>query len=510
MRYSLFFFGSLFAVALLVVCNSVDFTNPLDERGDNYLDDRTPPAIGPGCGRPGELTCEEYWRKYWFDPNVNVAFRCDMRAPDIRVLQAGPATIGENEASAYRLLLGLDGSWSSILEWSEGATIIPAQLTGPGGTVLPSWPMPVYQPTGNNNYVVRYTAVKPVCADGSQPDSGFAQRGLTITEFRAPVTALPIVRLNPPTTVTVDVGTVYAEPGVSAVTEADGTPLALFRIEVQRVGASPQVINPPTGGGTIASINAQMLDQVTGFIRTVAPVDYVVTYIVRSQVNDSMARATRNVQVIPAGTSTLPVPTIVLNNYTMMVDGRPLALPDTAMLIRGTYVERGVARVFFTRTNDQGITETIEIPTAAVPIPAAPNTNVPTPRTITVTYALPAGNVGGVNYAATNITRSIRVHYMLDECVNENGIPNRPPAIVFNDHGGAESFTLPAGTAWANPMGGWTLTDPDGTPGSAWRYPIHFGGANPANLARGSYTITYLAIGECGQRTVRTRTLTVP
>jgi len=479
--------GALSAVLLLLVyCSTVDYTNPLDKKGTNYLFGDTTEEKRKIDDASGVSNI--------FNPDSNQRWLCDGKAPTFTFVggssSAPVAEIKSNENTEFNRLMGKVPNPSAVVTWTENNVSVEIVLTqgGPGTTVFSSDSMPrpsVYP----GQYVIVYTAKKPEC-DNRVPSTTLS-RGLVINEYIPPQTGKPSIILVGKAYETVNIGETYTDPGVT-VRDVDGTTvIQLTKIEIRdNNGNVISTITESTTQAAITRLGTQLTTQNT------RAGTFTVTYHVTGS-NDSTNSANRTVEFVspnPVGFQ----PIIVLNTYSHTVKGhpRPIAYVDTAYKLDGTYIEKGVKEVYY--INREGVKVTI--PTSNVTIPSPPPSS-PNPAQRSLTYTIPA-KAGEYQQAST--TRSVYMYY--DDCEEEV-----EPVITFPP--GGDALTIPAGQVW-NVKTSCSVTRGQGAMDGLTLmtfYVADLDGLDPnAPVARATpYTVTYVALNGCGVKSVKSRQVTV-
>jgi hypothetical protein len=493
--------GALCAAALMLVfCTTVEFDNPLDKKGDNYLFgivDEEKHKTQTDANGIANIFNTDTVNKYW---------GCDKVAPTLAIKGPQTVTIYHDEPLEFQKWMGLAGSFSDILEWSSGVggtepvSIRPARLTTGGeNDVTYSGNMPP-----NGNYTIVYTAVKtPNCSDGFVPSPATAQRGLIIEQREVVVNDPPTVTLRGQNPFQVVQHTTYVDPGAFA-TDGDGrTDIPITKIEVRNSdGGIAQTIVPPASHTDINTVSTTLVGR-----------KYSITYYTESRLNDKTDSKTREVEVVSEQDTRLPVPIIVLNMYShrfldSSLPGGDITFnhPDTSIpLYGGNYVEKGVERVYFTNNNQQS--ETVCVGAACNGL-----VTIAQQGTTLRAYRIERNPTGGYDAATTTRT----VHTYDGDCDDKtpptiNLIGSDPLILSIAAH--SNGWSSSANTVW-------TVTGNDELK-SGFRYLTHGGslvmlpvvpGITPSNTFRlelGSHTVTHVARGGCGGITVRQRTITV-
>jgi hypothetical protein len=198
----------------------------------------------------------------------------------------------------------------------------------------------------------------------------------------------------------------------------------------------------------------------------------------------------RTVTITPKSDVGSPVPIIELNPYRHNWNGKTVEYRDTIIDIGGTYIEKGVKRVYYIDKDGKEVQVNATVPT---PNPPGTSSSVSVQRN--VSYTLPAGN----GYASATATRKV---FLLEMGMCETKFD--PPTITL---AGNKDLTIDAGKRWDYDAS-WSVRGNDDT-GRGWPYLIDFNGLDPEKPKAGTYTITYVAIGGCGAMKAETRTVTV-
>ncbi|MCL2218392.1 MAG: hypothetical protein FWC23_00260 [Chitinispirillia bacterium] len=503
MKRAVIFLGVFVAaVSILLYCTEVKFDNPLDEKGTNFL-------YGDTTDRADKIAENADGQSGLFDVDKNHKWACDRTTFALKLVGNTSDSLYHDDISGFRRLMGLDGNWNANLEWPDGVNINikPARLTR-GGTDDVDYP-PNGMP-GTGQYIIVYRAEK-MCPDGSLASEATAQRGLRVIQRINIPDQPPVVQLRGanPFELVKDKET-YTDPGVNVRDADNATEIPLSKIDIlDRNGNLVVAINPPAGASSMtpAQITQDMLNRITIPNNVARAPAYYIEYHVTSLLNDKTSSVRRTVNVIEETLPNLPIPVIVLNTYAHggIISGRAINHQDTAITMGGSYREIGVFEVYYMqRQGDATVKVNID---KTLVVPSSPNINTTTTAQRNITYTLPVSQ----NYQATSTTRAVYVYGDANWCSVEG---TYKPIITFSDGGGA-SLTITAGQPW-NAAGSWTVTRNPGTadaPNEAshhWKYLLDLGGLNPENPAKGTYTLTYVALNECGSREIATRTVTVP
>ena len=480
----------LTALLLLVFCTKVEFDNPLDEKGTNFL-------YGDTSDRAEKIAADPNGTSGLFDSTKNF---CDGTPPQLTLAGPTSVTIKSNEPAELTKFMGKsDNGWNGVVNLS-GEGIVEASLTIGGVTPVKWDPGNVPAP---GQYLIVYKATKNACK-GKVPTTE-VQRGLIVLEYIPPNETPPIVKTQGQNPFPVDIGKDYVDPGVYA-TEGDGvTAIQLDSITVTSGAGVSVGINTikPSPANTQAAI-AQLNTQLTA--KNGAAGTYTVTYYASSRINGKSASVSRTVEYRPGSSVGLPIPVIVLKKYTHSYGGKTIYHVDTAFATGGSYREIGVEEVYYMK---DGVKTTIQYPPEN--LPTVTGASVHSEKTATYTLQAKPNE-----YQAANATRYVTIW---DGFCDNSG----EPSIRWEDGGGdALTLSLSNGGEW-NYIASWRVTGNDDMGNKARGYLVDLGGLerketngdkSPTNRAMlvprsAPYTITYVGLGGCGKTAVRTRTLTV-
>jgi hypothetical protein len=492
--------GTLCAAVLVTFyCMDINYDNPLDEKGDNFLygRDLTEDEKKLALDTNGQGQAGLFWH-----PN----FQCDTDAPAFLRLKPAGSTVDtvyktSSEVNKFNRLVGFSG-WGDILEYpaSSGTLSIRiwAELKKINGEPV-TYARNEIPELGQ--YDIEYHADWGECDDGTPKKKLTVNRRLIVEPYNPAVTDKPAIIVLGQRNVSVDINGAYTDPGVVAIDDPNGRrdTIPITKIQVYRVmGTGSDTTwayqaDVPVPAATNVPFNLPLPSTATE--RT-----YVIVYHTVSKIpnNNQTATETRTVSV-SSSVVVLPTPVIVLNTYrhtSATIAGLTIAIDhqDTAFVIgRGApaYVEKGVKRAYY--VNSEG--REVDI-TDQVQAPTTPQFDNSMAERVTVRYRI----AQTAAYAGVEATRAIYTYY------NDCDIP-MAPTIAFN---GADPLTIPAGQQWTH-ASSWRVTGQGDEAPSARQYIIDFGGMNPDNpvAKSGGYTITYVALGGCGNYTVRTRTVIV-
>jgi hypothetical protein len=479
----------LTALLLLVFCSDdgFKFDNPLDEKGTQFLfgdTSKREEKITVTNGTSGLFDSTKTW--------------CDGTPPGFRLIGPEAVTISTIDIEDFLKWVGARQSdpWKDVVEVTgnqQTPSVISARLLSGNGTEIQKDKMPAPA----DNYKIVYEAKKPDCL--GEPVRSTVERTLVVEENVLPDTGAPRIILadNIPN-VDKFIGDTYTDGGVNAFEWKDGTPITtLSKIEIKDKNGS--VIQTIPGGPTaqaIAALSAAM----TNWVAREDETTYTIVYTVTSR-NNRSSSVQRTVAVTRRSDSDKPEPVIVLSKYRHVIEGHTIMHKDTAFMIGGTYVEKGIDTVYYIKDGRQ-----IGINRSLVTLGPAPSTNVSSPNsTRNRKYTLP----GTGEYQGTEETRYVRIFWDRDGCMSPGA---GGPVITFN--GGSGDALEISGNTW-NASNSWSVAAGDGdnelSGGYPLKYIVDFGGLDPNNLVvrPAPYTVKYVALSGCGVYTVRVRTVTV-
>ena len=488
----------LTALLLLVFCSKVEFDNPLDKKGTNYLFCKENNSCDEvDTAEASKIKENEDGQSAIFDPAKNGPWLCDDKDPKLELLGPQTVTIETNQLEEFTKWVGnrAGDRWKDVVE-GEKDIPISAKLTRGGTEEVPTNVMPA-----PGNYIIIYTAVKNVC-DNKVPSTS-VNRGLLINQYVPPNTSRPSVQLRGQELVSVNIGDKYTDPGVT-VRDGNGTteiPLTSIVITNSR-GIQIETISPITATQTALNTLGDKLSE-----RNTAEGTFTVTYKVTSPTNQLRDSVDRTVEFTRRSDVGLPMPVIVLNTYKHVISGKTIEHADTAFRIGGSYVEKGVKEAYYIKDGNK-----VSIPVNLVEV-VPPNITGSSPRQNYATYKLPASS-GNYRALSPDLTRSVYTYY--GDCDNVVA-----PTIDWRD-GGGDQLTLKVSTVTWNFSDSWNVTagpgDDEGG-SSLRRYIVDLGGMASvvpsgknnleAELKVGTYTVTYVGLNGCGAMAVRTRTVKV-
>lgn len=473
---SIFALAALFASVAVLVCTGVDYNNPLDEKGTNYLNGLT------GRDSVDALVTDDSGRAAYFtDPG---RFTCDRSAPALTLVGDKSPTIYTNEPAEFRKWMNLDGlGWDRLIKWDRkytDVTIKDAKLTRNGTDAIPFNPN-VVPDASDNPYIIVYTAERPPCPGDDAPYKSTASRSLTIKQFTEIDSTRPIIGLIGGTQVSVIEGDKYIDQGVTITFQGkDIAPGALDSIVI--TGPSKSSVKKP----------------ITNYDGVVVPTTavgatYTITYYATAANGYSATPVARKVTVMEKSQVGTPKAVIELNPYKHTIGGKTIYHKDTAIVSGGTYVEKGVKRAYYVKDGKE-----ILVTGVSVELPATPNTNGAASTQRSLAYKLGAG-AGWAK--ADDETRYV---YLVDTLCDGKV----PPEITEKG-----SSTIKAGQEWKY-NDSWSVTNKDtddGVPvgGAGKQYIIDFGGMDPKNPRPGEYTVTYVGLGGCGSTASKERKIKV-
>lgn len=482
--------GLLAAALAVLVCTDVKYNNPLDDKGTNYL-----PGLSGQDSVDALATDDEGKAAYFTNPDK---FRCDKRVPELKLVgKTEKVEIYSNDLAGFRKWMWLDGGkWEDLISLVgdfDDVEILKARLTRGGVSDVPFSENKVPDPS-SQPYVILYTAQRtPKClGENAEPLRGSVSRALTILDSIPDLDLTkPVIGLIGGATVTVVEGEVYKDEGVTVTFKGqDIAPGALDSIVIT---------------GTADKYSKTLKKPITNYDGIVLPAtaaegySYNIAFYATASANGQSAeRVTRRVTIVAKPTVGLTKAVIVLNPYKHTYGGKTFEHQDTMMAYGGTYVEKGVKRAYYLKDGK----DTTAIDVNLVTKPNSPNTSQgasvgvrPTP----LNYKLSAGT----GYAAAD--DAVRRVYLV-----ETGCDGKAPPTIT----ASASITIQAGTVW-NYTSSWSVKnndkDDDLTIGgdAGTKYLIDFGGLNPDNPVKGTYTITYVGLGGCGSTATLTSTVKV-
>ena len=493
MKKWMILFGALLAALLLLVyCTEVEFDNPLDKDGTNYL-------YGKDNIKRDEdkATKDSAGVSGLFDTSRNGQWSCDGDDPELSFVGEQSPEIWSNDQTEFNKLMGKGPQlMAGAVTWKgDNVTLDPAVLERGGG---------VYSDYSDNKmpeagvYQIVYTAKKEPCFDYTPIT--VKRRGLVIKQYTAPELRPPTVTLTGQNLVTVNLGDPYNDLGV-VVRDGNGTSvLQLTSIVVTDGNGNPVGINITqitTTEDALTRLNSLLTTQ-NNKVGT-----FIITYNVTSPTNQLTGFAKRTVEFKEGSSAGLPLPLIVLNTYRHVYEGKTINHVDTAFAAGGSYREIDVKEVYYMKDGVK-----VAIPVGNVNKPTVQGSNTPAQRT--AVYTLPAS---ANTYQSATATRYV---YIWDRDCETSFTA---PTITLN---GGDPLTLKIsdGATW-DYRDSWRISGNDDASTATRKYLVDLGGlerletsgdgssSNRAVLKTGSYTITYVALGGCGGITVKTRALTV-
>ncbi|GBU21322.1 hypothetical protein R80B4_01211 [Fibrobacteres bacterium R8-0-B4] len=493
--------ASLIAALVVFVCESPKFDNPLDEKGDNFLEGRDSAKAHKD---EALKTDDNGVAEFWTDETEKFRPNCDEVAPTVALVGPNQVDITTQDVQDFRKWMRFDGGpWAALITYTKGdkgtTEPVPEEpcLTRDGASCIAFSEQEKNKTPAANNYIIKYTVKKPVCR-GATP-SVTAQRTLNVAQFVAADSGTPVVTLLGSATAEVRVGSTYQDLGVTVTVNGLNTPTALDSVVVKGTNSGntnykqKYTPTPPDFSSVVVPTTT------AGNIYTVT---YYASYKGNSMDVVATAKAERTVKVSEQQQTNVK-PVIVLKPYKYSLGGRTVEYPDTAIFINGTvpstnnnYTEKGVDSVYYI----SGGTKTMLSTGLVTPsLPSNFITDPGTSGTRQVNYDIPAGQ----GYGARTVRRNV---FLVDGGCEE---PLFEPTVKKSANSSDE---IKAGEVW-DYANSWNVISNDAPPndGSGFKYFIDFNGLNPNNpVARSTpYKITYVGLGKCGVKKELTRDITV-
>lgn len=540
-------FAALAAFVLVFTyCADMEFNNPLDKKGDNYL-----------YGWDKEPTWRSEYETMLLDKDgfgnaglfANRDFVCDPTVPNVS-LRSFPDPIGVNQTGIIDNIMGRNGMAGNVgplvlapgeqveRNWSadNSVRLFPTDAFGNKIEIeIPYNPDPnVMFSTVPGRYVIEYTARRDSIrvAGGNACQIGTSGE-ITLTRIiniesggQIDMTSPPVIELAGGSVVSLNLNDNYQENGLNAVQEpatlGGGSITTLDSIVIRSgaIGTTPSVLEASSilshpRGITVLEAAEWVSSMFNGVNLHRTEHDVSITYHVTSPTNGVRASITRTVEVRDVIT-TLPAIQIVLEKKarTYFVDGQFMQLRTLTDQVSGTapYVSAGVADAFYL---DRITRDTVR---------TNPLTGVLLRQE--VTHTQPSGGEGrrpvlyshgGVQGEAERATEE-RVVYVTDtECET-----SAPPIITATP----SPLTIPAGTPWQPDIGQapgpyWTLErqdwfeQPISPAPPSYRFETvldhhaPFSVLNARNPQPGTYTVYHIGLGYCGGFSVVSRQVIV-
>jgi hypothetical protein len=151
-----------------------------------------------------------------------MSISCDKTPPAITLVGSNAAQLIYDPSGAYtdgerefeRLMGRSADVWTGIVQVDRGDKNMPVEISATLHSVSASPLASQNMPTTAGTYIIVYAAAKPEC-DGVVP-TAMVQRYLNIAERIATDTVPPVIMLNGPATIDIQVGTDYVDMGATA------------------------------------------------------------------------------------------------------------------------------------------------------------------------------------------------------------------------------------------------------------------------------------------------------
>jgi len=492
----------LTAALLAFVCDNPKFDNPLDKRGENFLEGKRNVDVDGAIGVDGNGVAN-----YWSDTTDKYRPNCDAGVPRIERVGDHPARITNVEFSKFQMYMHLDGNpWDNLIRVVEndGGVTKSAILTKSGNVDEPDRPNQNNMPA-NGTYTIVYIAQKEKCGEVIPEDRVI--RTLIVEEPPDEIDCRELkIELLGTQRVEIlkDSVSTYKDRGVTITLLNSGGNVCSFASENLTATAfdSAVIKKGSTRVAKVVSISAI-------YIPTNAAVndEYTITYYAHATNKNGdlrTATAERTVKVNPMPEGGKPKPVIVLNPYRSTFGSKTIDHLDTMVFFRGSYREKGVKEVYYMKDGSK-----ISVSTSlVVKTPSTPSVSGPDPREVGITYNLTAG--AGAEYGdATPVTRTV---YVVDDGCDE---AISPDIDLLPAPGGP--IEIVAGAVW-NHKESWRVTSKDNVENgvnfygsTGIQYIIDFDGIrlDPNKPEAGTYAITYVGLSKCGALSTKPRTVTV-